>query len=170
MDWRRKLPSSIGTVFGKKLTNTAMAPAKLNRHFTTNHGHLSNKTTDYFQQLLDSKGKQCKIFEKKVTMAQEASYLVAELVAQKMKSYTTAESLIMPACKIIVKKMIGKEAESEIDKVPVSNNTISRHVDDMSHDTEDVLSETLKNTNFALRVDESMDVTSKAQLLALVRF
>jgi hypothetical protein len=77
--------------------------------------------------------KQCKVLEKKVTVskkAQEASYLVAELISQKMRSHTMAESLIMPACKIIVRTMIGKEAESEIDKVPVSLNTVSRHVDD----------------------------------------
>jgi hypothetical protein len=71
----------------------------------------------------------------------------------------------MSACKIIVKAMIGNDAESEIDKVRVSNNTISRRVDDMSHDIEDVLSEILKNTNFALQVDESTDITSKTQLL-----
>jgi hypothetical protein len=43
-------------------------------------------------------------------------------------------------------------------------------VDDMSHDIEDVLSEILKNTNFALQVDESTDITSKAQHLTFVRF
>jgi hypothetical protein len=104
---------------------------------------------------LDSQDKQRKVFDNKVTVsekAQEASYLVAELVAQKLKRRTAAESLIMPACKIIVKTMTGKEAESEVDKVPVSNNTISRRVDDMSHDIEDVLSEILKNTNFALLI------------------
>jgi hypothetical protein len=71
-----------------------------------------------------------------------------------MKSHTTAESLIMPACKIIVRTMVGKEAESEIDKVPVSDNTVSRRVDDMSQEVEDVLFEILKSTNFALQVDE----------------
>uniref|UniRef100_K7G2A6 DUF4371 domain-containing protein n=1 Tax=Pelodiscus sinensis TaxID=13735 RepID=K7G2A6_PELSI len=101
--------------------------------------------------------------------AQEASYLVAELVAQKMKSHTIAESLIIPSCKIIVSTVIGKEAESEIDKVPVSNNTISRRVDNMSQH-EDVLSEILKNTNFALQADESIDIISKAQLLAFIQF
>jgi hypothetical protein len=64
---------------------------------------------------------------------------------------------MMPACKITVRTMTGKEAESEIDKVPVADNTISRRVDDMSHDVQDVLCEILKNTNFALQVDESPD-------------
>jgi hypothetical protein len=77
----------------------------------------------------------------------------------------------MPACKITVRTMMGKEAESEIDNVSASVNTISMCVDDVSHDIEDVFSEILENTNFALLVDdESTDIINKAQLLAFVRF
>jgi hypothetical protein len=72
-----------------------------------------------------------------------------------LKSRTIVESLIMPACKIIVRTMICKEAESEIVKVPVSDDTVSRSVVDMSHDVEHLLSEILKNINFAVQVDES---------------
>jgi hypothetical protein len=74
-------------------------------------------------------------FEKKVTIsekAQEISYLVAELIAQTMKRHTTAESLTMPACKIILTTMTGQEAESETDKVPVFDNTVGRRVDDVT--------------------------------------
>lgn len=58
-------PIPLCIICGKKLTNTAMVPAKLNRHFTTNHSHLSNKPADYFKRLLESQGKQSKFFEKK---------------------------------------------------------------------------------------------------------
>ena len=166
-------PLPLCIVCGKKLANTAMVPAKLKRHFSTNHSHLSNKTVDYFRRLLDSQQKQRKVFKRKVTIsdkAQEASYLVAELVAQKMKSHTIAESLIMPACKIIVRTMLGEEAECEVSKVPVSNNTISRRVDDLSNNISGILSEILQNNNFALQVDETTDITGKAQLLAFARF
>ncbi len=118
---------------------------------------------------MDSQQKQRKFFEK-VTIsdkAQEASYLVAELVAKKIQSYTIAESLLMPACKIIVRTMLGEEAESELSKVPVSDNTISRRVDDLSN-ISGILSEILQNNNFALQVDKSTDITGKAQLLAFV--
>jgi hypothetical protein len=40
----------------------------------------------------------------------------------------------------------------------------------MSHEFEDVLSKILKNTKSALQVDESTEVTNKAQLLVFVQF
>ena len=40
----------------------------------------------------------------------------------------------------------------------------------MSQDIEDIISEKLKNANFALQVDKSTDITSKVQLLAFVQF
>lgn len=166
-----QLPLCI--VCGKKLANTAMVPIKLKRHFTSNHSNLSKKNVDYFQRLLKSQNNQSRVFEKTVTVsdkAQEASYLVAELVAKNMKSHTIAETLIMPACKIIVRTMLGKEAENVVDKIPISDNTISRRINDMSHDIDDTLSGILRCGNFALQVDESTDITSKAQLLAFVRF
>ncbi len=95
---------------------------------------------------------------------------MAQLVAKKMKTHTIAESQIIPACKIIVTTVLGEETESELSKVPVSDNTISRLVDDLSNNIPGILPEKLQNNNFALQVDGSTDITGKAQLLALVRF
>jgi hypothetical protein len=57
--------------------------------------------------------KQRKAFVSKVTVtekAQQASCLVSKLNSQKRKSHTFDENLIMPACKIIVGKMLGQDA------------------------------------------------------------
>ncbi len=51
-------PLPLCIVCGKKLANTPMAQAKLKRHFTTNHSHLSDITVDYFRRLLGSQQKQ----------------------------------------------------------------------------------------------------------------
>ena len=87
-----------------------------------------------------------------------------------MKSHTIAESFILHACKIMAKIMLGQEAADEFSKVPLSDNTISRRITDISHNIENVLSEILKCTNFALQVDESTYITGKALLLAFARF
>ena len=60
--------------------------------------------------------------------------------------------------------------ECKVSKIPVSDNTISRRVDDLSNNFSGILSEILQNNNFALQVDETTDITGKAQLLAFVRF
>jgi hypothetical protein len=94
-------------------------------------------------------------FVKKVTFsekAQEASYLVAELIAQKRKSHTVGENLIMPACKIIVSKMLGQDAVREIEKVLLSNSTISQRSDDMSHDADEDFCNKLENNSFSIQL------------------
>jgi len=77
----------------------------------------------------------------------------------------------MPACIAIVKTMLGSDAAEEIKKVPVSDNTISRRIDDMSKDIEDNIADKIKKAGmFALQADESTDVSGKAQLLLFIRF
>ena len=76
-----------------------------------------------------------------------------------MKPHTIAETLILPSCNILVKRMIGVDAEQELRKVPLSKSTISRRIYDMS----------IKINNMsALQSDESTDIGGKAQLLAFI--
>jgi hypothetical protein len=59
---------------------------------------------------------------------QEDSFIVAVSVAKEMKAHIIAESLILPACLDIEKTKLGKDAEKEINKIPLSNSTISRRI------------------------------------------
>jgi hypothetical protein len=104
-----------------------MVPAKLSRHFATKHSPYKIKKLIIFNDCWFTKQNR-KIFEKRVISeeAEEASYSVAELIAQRMKSHTAAEGLVMPACTVIVRTVLGKEAEIEIDKVTVSHNIFSK--------------------------------------------
>ena len=71
-----------------------------------------------------------------MTKAQEAKYAVSEIIASKMKSHVIAESVILPACQQIVRIMFGEETVSELSKIPLFDNTISRRIHDMSENIE----------------------------------
>ena len=67
--------------------------------------------------------------------------------------------------------MLGDKAEKEINKIPLSNDTVRRRILALSADMEEnVCRNKLKNSIFALQVDESTDITNKAHLLAFIHF
>lgn len=88
-----------------------------------------------------------------------------------MKSHTTAESTILPACCEIFNILFGEDFEKEVRKIPLSNNTVQRRIEDMSKDVEFHVNEKLKAAElFALQLDEPTDVTGKPQVMTFVRF
>ena len=52
----------------------------------------------------------------------EASFLVAQLIAQCKQPHTIAESLVAPCCQETVRSMPGENAAK---KIPLSDNTVS---------------------------------------------
>ena len=101
----------------------------------------------------------------------KVSYRVAELIAKEKQPHTLAEKVILPACKIIIEEMIGPNAVKDAAKLPLSDNTIARRIEDMSVDIENNILEIVRiSVRFALQVNESTDISGHAQLLANVRF
>ena len=67
--------------------------------------------------------------------------------------------------------MFGEEAVSELSKIPLFDNTISRYIHDKLENIEfNIKSKILKHKLFALQVDKSTDITGKAQLLVFIPF
>ncbi|XP_040187942.1 SCAN domain-containing protein 3-like [Rana temporaria] len=167
-------PLPMCLICGMKLSNEAMVPSKLKRHLTTNHPSLASKEPEYFIRLKSQHKRQEQVMIKSAKVSEkalEASYLVAEIVAKAKKPHTIAETVILPACTAIVNKMLGPQAAKEIAKVPLSDSTIGRRINDMSADIENLVFEKIRSTGkFSLQVDESTDISGHAQLLANVRF
>lgn len=166
-------PYPMCIVCWKRFANSTMVPSKMRKHLETMHSYVAKKDAAYFKQLLKSKGKQRQSFVGRFTVsekAQKASYLVAELIAQKKESYTIGVDLIMPACKIIVGKVLGEDAVREIERVPLSSKVISQHVKDMSVKSEAALCERLRDSNFSIKVHTSGDSANKCHIITVVRY
>ncbi|CAH1993537.1 unnamed protein product [Acanthoscelides obtectus] len=68
-----------------------------------------------------------------------ASYNISLLIAKSGKPQTIGEKLILPAVEEILKTVLHKPASDIIKRIPLSNNTVERHIDEMSSDIESFL-------------------------------
>jgi hypothetical protein len=66
--------------------------------------------------------------------------------------------------------MFGDAAEEEVSKVPRSNNTVGRRINEMSRNIEMNINGRLQGVVIALQLDESTDASGKCQELAFVMF
>ena len=151
-----------------------MVPSKLKRHLQLKHPSLENKPADYFLRLIKHIEKQVSFMNKAIKInekALKASFQIAELVVKPKKPHTIAESFILPACKAIVKEMLGPDAVQGVTKVLLSDNTISRPIDYMSVDIKTIVLEKISiGKHFFLQLDEYTDISKNVELLANVRF
>jgi hypothetical protein len=63
---------------------------------------------------------------------------------------------------------MGK-GDEDVNIIPLSNNTVSRRIDEMGEDVEEQLVNKLKTKTFSLQIDESTFRDSEAVLMAFVR-
>ncbi|XP_067122548.1 protein FAM200C-like [Centruroides vittatus] len=159
-----------------KLSNSSLAPAKLRKHFFHLHGNYKNTTLAEFKvkrARFDEKGSLRVLgfvpIDKPIV---SASYEVAYLIAKQGKPHNIGEKLIKSAVLKMANIMLGKAAEVKLSQIPLSNDTISDRIDDMSKDilaqvVADMISSPAK---FSLQLDETTDVSSLSQLAVFVRY
>ena len=99
-----------------------------------------------------------------------ASYKVAYRVAKTGKPHTIAENLILPAAVDMVEIMVSKQEANKLKNIPLSDNTISRRINDMANDIQEQIEKLKNSQHFALQFDESTDVSDCAQFVVFVRF
>ena len=101
----------------------------------------------------------------------KASYLVSLRIAKTAQPHTIAERSILPAAKDLVENLIAEAQARKLDKVPVSNNTVCRRIQDMAdYSKSHLVRRVAESPFFAIQLDKSTDVTNFPQLLVNVRF
>ncbi|GFW25164.1 SCAN domain-containing protein 3 [Trichonephila clavipes] len=70
----------------------------------------------------------------------------------------------------IVETMFGGNFAKELQSIPLSNDTVSRRIDDIAEDVEQQLFGKLRDKLFSIQLDEATDSNKDAHFIAYVRF
>uniref|UniRef100_A0A670XYV0 DUF4371 domain-containing protein n=1 Tax=Pseudonaja textilis TaxID=8673 RepID=A0A670XYV0_PSETE len=147
----------------KTFSNEAMKPSRLKDHLERIHLDKTNKPVSFFQSL-KAKFEGCSTVEK--------LFGKSSLNADKGIICSYEVSLLIAKCAVkqIVAIMLGPSASTVMQSIPLSNDTISKRIDEMAADMEERLIDTLKSTEFMMQIDESTIRENETLLLAYVRF
>jgi zinc finger BED domain-containing protein 5/7/8/9 len=146
------------------------------RHLETQHPEFKCKEGGFFRVKLNNLNVQKELLSESLGIEvmsgfTEASYRVSHIIGKQGKPHTIAESLILPCAKVMVECVLGEKAAKKLDKIPLSNNTVSRRTDDIALQIKNSLIEMIRKSRFyALQLDESNDMSKFAELMAYVRF
>ncbi|XP_022180962.1 zinc finger BED domain-containing protein 5-like [Myzus persicae] len=160
-------------VYLTALASDSMKSNKLRRHLETKHVELVNKPKEFFARKCSSFQSTQQTFQKMTTVHSKAllaSFKVAHRISKCKKPHTVGEILILPAAVDIVSTMFGDNLAQQLKSIPLSNDTVSRRISDISEYLNEQLFEKLKNNVFGLKVDEATDKHRQSFLLAYVRF
>lgn len=145
----------------KTFSNEAMKPSRLEDHFFRKHPDKKNKDLAYFQHLRDRRRKQSTVpnmfssHGKQDEDGIRASFNISLMIAKAGKPHTIGEELILPAVAEVLRTVLHSSPHDILKKIPLSNNTVQRRIDEMSTYVEESLCSILKTTAFALQLDES---------------
>uniref|UniRef100_A0A5S6QK69 DUF4371 domain-containing protein n=1 Tax=Trichuris muris TaxID=70415 RepID=A0A5S6QK69_TRIMR len=170
----RHLPMCL--ICEKVLSNEAMKPSRMLDHLSRQHPEKADKDVSYFQALRDKRTKQPKLGKpfswtsKEVSDGMLASYRISMLIAKAGYAHTVGEDLLIPVVSEVLETVLHRPSADVVKKIPLSNNTVQRRIDEMANNVEDALCSSLRTTQFSLQIDESCLPGNEALLLAYVRF
>ena len=154
----------------------------LHRYFTKQHSEHQNKSKEFFQSHLAAQKKQSKFFDKQMGLQsiRGKNLLLASLKMSHHTSIQELECVVLPCVEIAADLIHGGEKEvNKIKQIPLSDTTVAQISDAtvarqcaaISTDIkEQLIQKILKASSFGIQLDESTDITSKAQLMVFCRF
>ncbi|CAM4646942.1 unnamed protein product [Lepidochelys kempii] len=156
------------------LSNDSMKPSRLARHLKTKHPEHEDKPLQFFQRCLkscDTQSSTLQNFTKLNDKCLEASFEVSYLIAKDKKPHTIGETLVLPAVVKMDEIIHGKQYGDKLKCIPLSANTVGRHIEDTAEDLKkQVLEQITQCGRFAIQLDESTDVSNMSQLTVFARF
>ena len=160
----------------EKLSNDALRPNRLKRHLQTKHSLHQTKPLAFFQSKKDSFKKMkiaCAENFSQLSSAElvEASFKIAQMIAQAKKPQNIGETLIKPCMLKASSLVLGESNSKKLAKISLSDSTIKTRIDELANDIEcQVLQKIYASPYFAIQCDETTDVAQLSQLMVYVCF
>ena len=125
----------------EKLSNDALRPNRLKRHLQTKHPLHQTKPLAFFQSKKDSFKKikiACAENFSQLSSAElvEASFEIAQMIAQAKKPHNIGETLIKPCMLKASSLVLGKSNSKKLAKISLSDSTIKTRIDELANDIE----------------------------------
>ncbi|XP_068229398.1 zinc finger BED domain-containing protein 5-like [Palaemon carinicauda] len=96
---------------------------------------------------------------------------VSLLIAKTGKAHSIGETLVKPAAKIMTEIMLGEKSSKEINKIPLSNDTVKKRITSMAENLKvQLVSQLQQSLYFSLKLDESTDIGNEANLSCFVKY
>ena len=130
-------PLPFCLICNSTLSNEALVPSKLKRHLKTKHPAVKEQLTKYLENIRAQQNKQAKKFTNNLNLPEKgsiASYKIARRLAKRKKAQREAESVTASALAIVVETILGPNASEKVMTISLSNDTISRRIEDLSSD------------------------------------
>jgi len=131
--------------------------------------HFEKKTLDFFQRKAQEIESSAELLRRNVTLNDKAQLASYYRVAKEKQPHTAAEKLILPVAIHMASTVIDEKNAQKLKCIPLSDNTVSRRINDISDNLEEQLITRLKAAGeFSIQLDESTDVSDCATLLVYV--
>ena len=139
----------------KVLSPESIKPSKLKRHLETKYTDCKDKDLLFFKRKANCVKRfrmdSSQVFQQQNRAAVEATFVVSLRIAKAKKPHKIAEQLILLCAKDINRILIGKEAESKLNILSLSDNTVQRRISLMSEDIQNQVIDQMKSAgSFAL--------------------
>ena len=170
----RGAPNAICVVCQTILGNSSLNPAKLQRHLKSKHPDYVDRPREFFERLSTALASSQRLLQQPSEASQraeEVSFRISHLIGKAGEAHTIGEKLIKPSLLETSKCLFGEKEIKAVQRIPLSNDTVSRRIVDISSSLEQRTCEELRASSFwALQLDESVDVSGDAVLLTFVRY
>ena len=165
-------PGGICVVCKDVLKNSSLNPSKLMLHLTTKHPKLKSRPKTCFESAAkELERSQEALVRGPSIKANEVSLRLAYKIGRAGGAHLIGERLIKPCLLETAECLWGARHVKQVAAIPLSNNTVSRRITDISLWLErQVCGELRDSPSWALQVDESTDVAGLAIMLVFVRY